>query len=104
MSSGPSYTIGEFSMMSGIPVRTLRFYHEERLLIPAAVDRQTGYRSYDDRNLEIARSLPHYDRSNSLWMTSGTFSTTAVTTPTFWVTWSGSENHLLRSFITIAIS
>jgi DNA-binding transcriptional MerR regulator/effector-binding domain-containing protein len=48
------FSIGEFSMMSGIPVRTLRFYHEQGLLVPAAVDRETNYRSYDARNLDVA--------------------------------------------------
>lgn len=51
------YNIGEFSTISGIPVRTLRFYHEERLLVPAAVDAETGYRSYDERNLEVANVI-----------------------------------------------
>jgi DNA-binding transcriptional MerR regulator len=51
------FTIGEFSTISGIPVRTLRFYHEEGLLVPAAVDVETGYRSYDERNLELANVI-----------------------------------------------
>jgi DNA-binding transcriptional MerR regulator/effector-binding domain-containing protein len=51
------FSIGEFSMMSGIPVRTLRFYHEEGLLVPAAVDPQSKYRSYDERNLETANII-----------------------------------------------
>jgi len=48
------FSIGEFSSASGIPVRTLRFYHEQGLLVPAAVDPQTNYRSYDEQNLERA--------------------------------------------------
>jgi DNA-binding transcriptional MerR regulator len=44
-------------MMTGIPVRTLRFYHEVGLLIPAAVDAHTNYRSYDERNLELAKVI-----------------------------------------------
>src|SRR5687767_11652768 len=51
------FSIGEFSTISGIPVRTLRFYHEKGLLVPAAVDVETGYRSYDERNLETARVI-----------------------------------------------
>jgi DNA-binding transcriptional MerR regulator/effector-binding domain-containing protein len=51
------YNIGEFSTISGIPVRTLRFYHEEGVLVPAAVDVATGYRSYDDQNLEVAHVI-----------------------------------------------
>ena len=51
------FSIGEFSMMTGIPVRTLRFYHDVGLLVPAAVDAQTNYRSYDERNLEVAKVI-----------------------------------------------
>jgi DNA-binding transcriptional MerR regulator/effector-binding domain-containing protein len=51
------YSIGEFSSASGVPVRTLRFYHEQGLLVPAAVDEQSNYRSYNDRNLETARVI-----------------------------------------------
>jgi DNA-binding transcriptional MerR regulator/effector-binding domain-containing protein len=51
------FSIGEFSKVSGISVRTLRFYHEEGLLVPSAVDVETGYRSYDERNLEVARVI-----------------------------------------------
>jgi DNA-binding transcriptional MerR regulator len=51
------FSIGEFSRISGIPIRTLRFYHEKSLLVPSAVDVETGYRSYDERNLESARVI-----------------------------------------------
>jgi DNA-binding transcriptional MerR regulator len=51
------FTIGEFSKISGIPVRTLRFYHEKGLLVPSAVDIETGYRSYDEWNEEVARVI-----------------------------------------------
>src|SRR5262245_40548170 len=51
------FSIGEFSSASGIPVRTLRFYHDEGLLVPAAVDPATNYRSYNEHNLEVARVI-----------------------------------------------
>jgi DNA-binding transcriptional MerR regulator len=51
------FSIGEFSKISGIPIRTLRFYHEEQILVPAAVDVETGYRAYDERNVEVARVI-----------------------------------------------
>jgi DNA-binding transcriptional MerR regulator len=51
------FSIGEFSRISGLPVRTLRFYHDRGLLVPAAVDVETGYRSYDERNLEVVRVI-----------------------------------------------
>jgi DNA-binding transcriptional MerR regulator/DNA gyrase inhibitor GyrI len=53
----PMFSIGEFSKISGLPMRTLRFYHERGLLVPAAVDVETGYRSYDERNLDVARVI-----------------------------------------------
>src|SRR6478752_2162498 len=51
------FSIGEFSTISGITVRTLRFYHELGLLVPAAVDPATNYRVYDERNLEAAKVI-----------------------------------------------
>jgi DNA-binding transcriptional MerR regulator len=38
------FSIGEFSKLTQLPVKTLRFFHEEGLLIPALVDPGTGYR------------------------------------------------------------
>jgi DNA-binding transcriptional MerR regulator len=51
------FTIGEFSKITGLTVKTLRFYHEKGLLVPAAIDPATGYRSYDGRNVERARVI-----------------------------------------------
>jgi DNA-binding transcriptional MerR regulator len=51
------YTIGEFSRITGLTVKTLRFYHERGLLEPAAVDPGSGYRYYDDRNASSARVI-----------------------------------------------
>jgi DNA-binding transcriptional MerR regulator len=51
------FSIGEFSRMSGLPVKTLRFYHEKGLLVPALVERETGYRNYDKGNLERAQVI-----------------------------------------------
>jgi DNA-binding transcriptional MerR regulator len=48
------FNIGEFSKITGLTVKTLRFYHEKGLLVPAAVDPSTGYRSYNDRNVDQA--------------------------------------------------
>jgi DNA-binding transcriptional MerR regulator len=46
MASESLLRIGEFSRASSLSVKTLRAYHEAGLLVPAAVDRDTGYRSY----------------------------------------------------------
>ena len=53
------YTIGEFSKITGLTVKTLRFYHEQGLLIPTSVDEETGYRYYDRSKIETARSITH---------------------------------------------
>ena len=51
------FTIGEFSRVCGLTVKTLRFYHEQGLLVPSFVDPQTGYRHYDPRQVETARLI-----------------------------------------------
>ncbi|MBC7852751.1 MAG: MerR family transcriptional regulator [Pirellulaceae bacterium] len=51
------FTIGEFSKITGLTVKTLRFYHEERLLEPTCVDEQSGYRYYDSSKIEAARVI-----------------------------------------------
>ena len=52
-----SYSIGEFSQVTGLSVKTLRFYHEKGILIPSSVDPVTGYRSYDATKIEKARVI-----------------------------------------------
>jgi DNA-binding transcriptional MerR regulator len=51
------FTIGEFSKITGLSVKTLRFYHEEGLLVPTSVDDATGYRYYDGSLVELARTI-----------------------------------------------
>jgi DNA-binding transcriptional MerR regulator/effector-binding domain-containing protein len=51
------FTIGEFSRITGLTVKTLRFYHEEGLLVPTSIDDQTGYRYYDASLVELARTI-----------------------------------------------
>ena len=52
-----SYSIGEFSQVTGLSVKTLRFYHEKGILIPSSVDETTGYRFYDASKIEKARVI-----------------------------------------------
>lgn len=40
------YSIGEVSKLKSISIKTLRYYHDIGLLIPARVDLDTGYRYY----------------------------------------------------------
>lgn len=51
------FTIGEFSRVTGLTVKALRFYHEEGLLVPVHVDPQSGYRYYADDQIELARTI-----------------------------------------------
>src|SRR5262249_8799888 len=53
----PMFTIGDFSRITGLTVKTLRFYHERGLLAPTCVDEQTGYRYYDRSKVERARAI-----------------------------------------------
>ncbi|MDR7276886.1 Clp protease N-terminal domain-containing protein [Catenuloplanes atrovinosus] len=47
-------SISEFSALCRLTPQALRFYHAEGLLVPAAVDERTGYRSYELRQVERA--------------------------------------------------
>lgn len=49
--------IGEFSKLSMLTIKTLRFYEKEGLLKPASVDEWTGYRMYDTAQLETAAKI-----------------------------------------------
>ncbi len=47
--------IGEFARRSRLSVKALRLYDELGVLLPARVDEASGYRYYDDAQLEAAR-------------------------------------------------
>ncbi len=53
------FSIGEFSRITGFTVKTLRFYHEKGIVVPACVDDQTGYRYYDESGVDRARVVAH---------------------------------------------
>lgn len=44
--------IGEFSKLTGVPIRTLRYYDEIDLFKPAEIDLFTDYRYYKDEQIE----------------------------------------------------
>ena len=52
--------IGEFSKLSHITVKALRFYEKVGLLIPTEVDKQTGYRFYETGQLHEAAEIKSY--------------------------------------------
>lgn len=47
------YKIGEVSIICNISIKTLRYYEEIGLIKPVKVDIYSGYRYYDERNIEI---------------------------------------------------
>ena len=53
-------TIGDFSRMTYLSVKTLRYYHDTGLLVPAAVDQATGYRLYDPPQVATAQVIRRF--------------------------------------------
>jgi len=51
------HRIGEFSSLTGLSVKTLRFYDEIGLLTPASVGAPAGYRLYSPGQLDRARYI-----------------------------------------------
>ena len=52
--------IKEFAEFTGVSVRTLHYYDETGLLVPAFVDRSTGYRYYDGDSLLRMQEILFY--------------------------------------------
>ena len=50
-------SIGEFSAVTSLTIKSLRLYHEKGILVPANIDEFTQYRYYNEKNLEMARSI-----------------------------------------------
>ena len=55
-----SFTIGEFSQITHLSIKTLRRYHEAGLLEPAHIDRQTGYRYYTFDQVPAAQVIHRF--------------------------------------------
>jgi DNA-binding transcriptional MerR regulator len=54
---GTLVTIGDFSRMTFLSVKTLRHYHDIGLLAPATIDAETGYRRYDVAQVPTAQAI-----------------------------------------------
>ena len=52
--------IQEFARLTGVSVRTLHYYDEIGLLVPACVDKDTGYRYYDQASLLRMQEILFY--------------------------------------------
>lgn len=48
------YLIGDFSKITGITAKALRYYHDIELLIPAKIDEKNNYRFYNENQIEPA--------------------------------------------------
>jgi DNA-binding transcriptional MerR regulator len=55
-----SLTIGDFSRVTFLSVKTLRHYHRVGLLEPAEVDPATGYRRYTSAQIPIAQVIRRF--------------------------------------------
>ena len=51
------YSIGDFSTISRLGIKTLRYYHEVGLLVPSRIDVFSGYRYYDETCLARVRAI-----------------------------------------------
>ncbi|WP_382308653.1 MerR family transcriptional regulator [Herbiconiux sp. UC225_62] len=58
--SDPVLTIGEFSRMTHLSAKALRFYHREGLLEPAGIDPVNGYREYTLEQLPTAQVIRRF--------------------------------------------
>lgn len=50
-------SIGRFSRLTGLGIKALRHYDEIGLLVPAAVDEETGYRFYSAEQVGMAEAI-----------------------------------------------
>ncbi len=48
------FTIGEFSMITHLSVKTLRYYHDEGILEPDHIEDDSGYRYYRESSIDKA--------------------------------------------------
>ena len=46
------YKIGDFANIFNISIKTIRFYEEKGLIVPKFVDIYSGYRYFDEENVE----------------------------------------------------
>ncbi|HEY6325435.1 MAG TPA: MerR family transcriptional regulator [Candidatus Cybelea sp.] len=53
-------SIGDFSRMTFLSVKALRYYQDAGLLAPAEVDGETGYRSYDPSQVAAAQVIRRF--------------------------------------------
>ncbi|SDY77768.1 MerR family transcriptional regulator [Herbiconiux ginsengi] len=58
--NSPALSIGEFSRMTHLSAKALRFYHREGLLEPSGIDPANGYREYSLEQLPTAQVIRRF--------------------------------------------
>src|SRR5579862_3980173 len=53
-------SIGDFSRMTHLSIKALRFYHDQGLLEPTRIDPDSGYRFYDPRQIPVAQVIRRF--------------------------------------------
>lgn len=51
------YKIGEFSNITQLSIKTLRYYHDNNILEPSSIDEESGYRYYNNASYERAKLI-----------------------------------------------
>jgi len=51
------YRIGEFSKITNLSIKALRYYDKEEILIPSKRDKESSYRYYDEVNFKTAQQV-----------------------------------------------
>ncbi|MBK7104776.1 MAG: GyrI-like domain-containing protein [Ignavibacteriae bacterium] len=51
------FSIGEFSKITQLSIKSLRFYHEKEILVPSEIEEFTNYRYYSEADYERAKSI-----------------------------------------------
>lgn len=57
------YSIGDVHEMTGISVSALRYYADMKIVCPAKIDRQTGYRYYDFDDIQRLKTVGYLKKS-----------------------------------------
>jgi DNA-binding transcriptional MerR regulator len=53
-------SIGDFSRMTHLSIKALRFYHDQGLLEPARIDPDSGYRFYEPAQIPVAQVIRRF--------------------------------------------
>ncbi|WP_338752756.1 MerR family transcriptional regulator [Bacillus sp. FJAT-52991] len=51
------YSIGQFSKICEVPVKTIRYYSDIDLLVPSYIDPETNYRYYDHDKIQVMKKI-----------------------------------------------